>query len=398
MFYCIINCLLYIVSLCFYYVKRKSFDTYFVLLAAYAITAILCLCNVIKNPALYSDIHLFPFFYLYICLLIFLSPYKGLKLGKQVQVINSFPIKVLTWIYILSGFIAIYYTLPDATDLIRSGEWGMLRRRLYSDQDIILYHSLTEKLAKNIHSYLEPFGIVMCFYYLTLEKKNTFIIICAFTSYLGYAFLSSTLVASRGMVVNFMLQLALLFVLFKDSIANRVKRKLGFASLLLCIPLIMYLFAVSISRFGETDAASSTLGYLGHSMLNFNQGVMSTMHDYANGKYFFEYFINLLGGDSTIDLKALGYTGGTGFYTFIGDFYIDWGPIGTVFFAILVSAFLRSFTRKRRFKLSDLVIIVFFASYFMNGVFVIGRGSALSWVMCGVVYIILRFLEITKTN
>lgn len=398
MFYSKINCLLYIVSLCFYYVKRKSIDTYFVLLAAYTITAVLCLCNVIKDPSSYSDIYFYPFIYLFFCLLVFISPYKGLKLGQQVQVINSLPIRILTWVYILSGFIAIYYTLPNTIELIRSGEWGMLRTRLYSDQDIVLYHSFTEKIAKNVHSYLEPFGIVMCFYYLTLEKKQRFLIICAFISYIGYAFLSATLVASRGMVVNFMLQLALVFVLFRDIIAVRIKRKLGFVSLLLCVPLVMYLLTVSISRFGEADATSSTLSYLGHSMLNFNQGVMSTMHDYANGKYFFEFFINLLGGDSSIDLKALGYTGGTGFYTFIGDFYIDWGPIGTVFFAVLVSAFLRRFTRKRRIMLSDLVIIVFFASYFMNGVFVIGRGSALSWVMCGVVYIIVRIVEKTQTN
>ena len=329
----------------------------------------------------------------------FLSPYKGMRIGEHLNIIFNRPIRFLTWIYIISGFIAILYTLPDAIELIRSGEWGTLRHMLYAEEGSIqLYHSLPEKLAKNIHSYLNPFGIVICFYLLTQRKKKPFLIISAFTSYIGYAFLSATLIASRGMVINFMLQLFLTFLIFKDVLSIKAKRIVGFIVILLSIPLAMYVIAVSVSRFGEDGSGSSIFNYLGHSMLNFNQGVMGTMHDYANGKYFFEFFINLLGGDSSIDLKALGYTGGTGFYTFIGDFYIDWGPIGTLFFAVLVSAFLRRFTRKSTIILSDLVIIVFFANYFMNGVFVIGRGSALSWIMCGVVYIIVRFVENTQPN
>ena len=101
----------------------------------------------------------------------------------------------------------------------------------------------------------------------------------------------------------------------------------------------------------------------------------------------------MFGGNSVINLKSLGYTGGSGFYTFIGDFYIDFGPIGTFLLALVVSIFLRHFTKKANKKLSDLVLIVFFANYFMTGVFVIGSGSALSWIMCGVVYLIVRNAE-----
>lgn len=394
MAYSVFNSLLYLGTLYYYYVKYKTVDAYFMLMSAFAFTAVMCMCNEYSAPHAYPNTTLLPYLYMFICLLLFLSPYRGIKIGKQLNVVYNKPVKVLTWIYILSGFIAIWYTLPDAVELIRSGEWGMLRHMLYADEDSIeLYHSLPEKLTKNVHSYLEPFGIVMCFYLLSQKQKKPFIIICAFVSYLGYAFLSATLIASRGMVINFMLKLTLTFLIFKDVISPKVKRIVIICVVLLSIPLTAYIIAVSVSRFGEEGASSSAFDYLGHSMLNFNQGVMGTMHDYAFGKYFLSFVIDLIGGNSSIDLKALGYTGGTGFYTFIGDFYIDFGPIGTLLFALAVSIFLRHFTSKTRKNLSDLVFVVFFANYFMNGVFVIGKGSALSWIMCCVVYLIVRYAE-----
>ena len=394
MVYSAFNSLLYFGVLYYYYIKYKTIDAYFMIMAAFTFVAFMCMCNEISTPNAYPNTTLLPYIYMFMCLLLFLAPYRGMKIGRQLNVIENRPIKILTWIYILSGFVAIWYTLPEAMELIRSGEWGMLRHMLYTDEDSIeLYHSVPERLAKNIHSYLEPFGIIMCFFWLSQKRKRPFVIICAFISYIGCAFLSATLVASRGMVINFMLQLTLSYLIFKDFISKKVKRIAGFFAILLTIPLIAYILAVSVSRFGEDGASSSAFDYLGHSMLNFNQGVMGTMHDYAYGRYFFSYIIKMFGGNSVINLKSLGYTGGSGFYTFIGDFYIDFGPIGTFLLALVVSIFLRHFTKKANKKLSDLVLIVFFANYFMTGVFVIGSGSALSWIMCGVVYLIVRNAE-----
>ena len=325
-----------------------------------------------------------------------------MQVKGTLEIVETRPIRILVWIYIISGLLAIYYTIPTAKELIQSGEWGMLRAQVYSDdENVVLYQSALERMAKNIHSYLRPLGVVMCFYYLTVPKRNKLKLFLIWFSYIGESFLASTLIASRGMIIMVVFNVLLSFVIFKEYISHRVKKIVAIIALLLTIPLTLYMSVVSVSRFGADDAGSSVFMYLGHSMLTFNKGVMGTMHDFAYGKFAFLYFIDLFGGNLSGKMDALmqslGYTGGTGFYTFIGTFYIDWGPIGAFIVAILMAVFLGHFTKKRHKKLSDLILIVYFAGFYMNGVFVIGYSYALGIIMCFVVYFIVKFVESRST-
>jgi oligosaccharide repeat unit polymerase len=342
----------------------------------------------------YENISFLPFVYLYICILLLLSPFKKLANGWQLNVVESKFIKFLTRLYIICGIIAIYYTIPDAVDLIQSGQWGILRQMLYEDQDeVILYHSQFERIVKNIQGYLNPFGIVMCFYQLSNKNRNKIITAGLFVSWIGNEFLSATLVASRGLVALFLLKIILLMTLFKNHIGKLVKRVALFGSIVLSIPLTMYLVAVSISRFGESDAGNSLFMYLGHSMLSFNERLMGSMSDFAYGRYCFDFFLNFFGIKPLTDFKTLGCTGQGDFYTIIGSFYLDWGPIGTILVVLSLMSICNYFCKKKKKQLSDMLMIVYFSNFCMSGVFVVGRGYGLQVIMIFLVYFVLRYME-----
>ncbi len=391
----VINSLLYLGASFFYWLRYRKFDAYMLILLAFTVTALMCHLYYLNNPDPYKNIELLPFVYLFVVLLIFIHPYRGLDIHiSSINIKETRYIKAFTWTVIISGLISLYYTIPEVLELIRSGEWGELRNTLYEDEeDVKLYYSEFERIVKNITGYAHPFIVVMAFYHLSRPKVNKVITTLLFTIWLGNSFFGSMLVASRGMVVISLLEVVLVYLFFKDTIGKKVKKFILIIAIVSLIPVAQYLYDVSISRFGEQEAAYFVFEYLGHSMLNFNENMMVPMYDYADGKYFFNYFLPYFGIDPNINMKDLGYTGGTGFYTFIGSFYIDFGPTGTVLLAILMLFFINYFASKKKKNITDIMVLVFFAKYYLDGVFVIGRGSALEWLMLFVLCVIIKICE-----
>lgn len=390
------NCLLYIFALILYRLHHRQFDTYSLILTSYLATAIFCYLYQLSGTSPYHGTTLFPYLYLFICLLIVLSPLKGFQIKESICVNETSFIKILTWIYIITGIYSIIVTLPDALALFRQGEWGMLRQAIYNEDDVKLYHSAFEGLCKNIHAYMGPLGIILCFNEVAKKDKSIIKIALLFISWLGASFLDATLIASRGLIANLILNVFFCILIFKNSISRRVSRILIVFALILVIPLFAYMMVVSFSRFGEDGAGDSIFFYLGHSMLCFNDSMMGSMHDYAMGKYAFNYFLPFFGLDQNINYTSLGFNEITSFFTVFGSFYIDLGPYLTLPFCILFALFLRQFTKQNKIRISHLICIIFFYSFILDGVFVIGPGYALPWMITIVLYYIIKMTETKK--
>ena len=382
---------MFVIALVLHWIMRRSIDLYFLILSAYTLTSLCCAAYLYTSPKEFENLMLYPFIYLFIVLLIFIAPFKRIDIKLDtINIHNTCMTKALTWVVIIAGIFSLYFTIGEALETIRSGEWGALRQQLYNDEESIeLYHSFFEKIVKNIVGYMHSFIVVILAYHMSRSKINKTIVTLLLIVWLLNGFFDSMLVASRGMVAGMLLEFLLVLSLFKRVISKKIMKTIPVLAFFFLIPVISYLVAVSVSRFGEEDAGSSVFYYLGHSMLTFNADMMVTMHDYAGGKYFCKYFLDMFGMDSDFNLVALGYKGGSSFYTFIGSFYIDFGPIGTFLIAVTVSVFLLTISQKKRYNLSDLMIIVYFANYILCGVFVIGKGSALGFVMlfflCGII-------------
>lgn len=389
----VFNIILYISVLIVYFSKYRRLDIYSFILLLYGITSVLCANYYVDNVDKY-ELTIIPFVYLLVVLLIFIQPFKGLTFDiRKIHIADTKLIKVLIYIYILSGIITIIYGLPKTMMIMADGDFGALRNELYADSDsIILYENNIERFAKNINSYLSTFGVIISFYQLTKVKIPVLYTVILFISWLTPSFLASTLVASRGLIVFLLIKIAIAYLFFKEAIPVKRKRIFIIAGAIVVGYLVLYTMIVSESRFGD-DANDSIKFYLGHSMLAFNDGLVGQIQEYSGGKYFFKWFIDFFGGNSSLDIASLGAKIGSSFITFIGCFYLDFGPIGTLVLALIISRLLIKVSRKRSLKVSDLSILIYFAIFFAQGVFVVGRGMALSWVMAVVVYYILKFSE-----
>lgn len=391
----IINSLFYLVTLLAYYISQKKFDLYFVLVSAYATVALFgtydFAIGLFDNN---FDMSAFRLFYLFAVIMICLKPYRGIQFNaNNIDIFESKYITILLYFYMLCGIAFAYYTLPKAIMLQNAGEWGSLRNDWYSgESSITLYDSQLERFAKNCYSYLSPFGGVITFFQLTKPKINKTLTLFLFSIWFVNSYGAATLVASRGMIMMLAMKITILYVIFRNSIPYNRKKYLAVIATFIGILFGIYTMAVTESRFGD-ESNDSLLSYFGHSMYAFNDGIMRTMHDYAEGRYQFGWLYRAFGLDSHFNWTALGCTHGTAFMTFVGNLYVDFGPFLTPIVAILMSVLVNHFTQKAYFHLSDLIVISFTATWFAEGVFVFAGDQSLQWLMVFVVYNIVKHLE-----
>lgn len=391
----IINSLFYLVTLLAYYISQKKFDLYFVLVSAYATVALFgtydFAIGLFDNN---FDMSAFRLFYLFAVIMICLKPYRGIQFNaNNIDIFESKYITILLYFYMLCGIAFAYYTLPKAIMLQNASEWGSLRNDWYSgESSITLYDSQLERFAKNCYSYLSPFGGVITFFQLTKPKINKTLTLFLFSIWFVNSYGAATLVASRGMIMMLAMKITILYVIFRNSIPYNRKKYLAVIATFIGILFGIYTMAVTESRFGD-ESNDSLLSYFGHSMYAFNDGIMRTMHDYAEGRYQFGWLYRAFGLDSHFNWTALGCTHGTAFMTFVGNLYVDFGPFLTPIVAILMSVLVNHFTQKAYFHLSDLIVISFTATWFAEGVFVFAGDQSLQWLMVFVVYNIVKHLE-----
>ena len=375
--------------------KRKGLDFYKIITLLYLLTAICCALNYAQHPNIYPTLGFIPFLYIFVVLIILFQPLRGFDQDKkELALFDNRAMMSFAWMYIILAFVDTSTSITDAIERFQSGEWGALRNQLYEDADNIeLYANQWQRLVKNLLAYTRPFTFVYAFFSLTQERRSSIFIILLFASIIVPSFISATVVASRGMVFQLAMEIFFGYWMFKDFISKSRKRFLLVGALLMSALFLFYSITVSISRFGEDEAGGSIFSYFGHSMLAFNDQMFYKMHDFAWGKRFFSWFIDAMGGNSTFDFAKAGSTHGTAFFTIVGDIFCDWGHIVTIPIAITVSLLVRQFTQKKTLYFSDLIVIFFYIKTLSAGIFVIGKGQALNWLMMFIMYFIVRAME-----
>lgn len=386
---------LYLIALIVYYHRRKRFDLFFLIMLAYALTAIMGTID--YHLGVFSqtyDLSVFRLSFLFMIILINLLPYRHVDTcNKDIYISENKGITYLLYFFIAAGIVSAYFTLPKAIMLQQMDDWGSLRQDIYAgDSDITLYDSQFERLAKNFYSYLQPFGSIMAFYQLTKPRINKTLTVTLFSVWIINAYASATLVASRGMIMLLALKLLVLYIIFKNIIPSNRKKFMFTSAIVVGVFFFIYTMSVTEARFGD-ESNESLLRYFGHSMYAFDDGIMRTMTDHAWGRYQFGWLYRLMGASSYFSWTALGCTHGTAFMTYVGDLYVDFGTIGTFIIACLMALLVNKFTDKPFYKLSDLVVIGFTASWFTEGIFVFAGDQSMLWFMVFVVYFIVKFLE-----
>jgi len=378
------NFILWLFTFIIYQKRKSTFDVGSFLLLFY-LSIVIVGFYVFNHPLAkvdFKEVSLFPFVYLYAMLMLATYPLLKFDSLKVNSISNPNDYKVNTISIIV--IIAILFQIPDIISNFSTGLSSMLvddsgGAELYSEM-ISNYDKAgdgkIENLASIFSNVFSDISIFLFFYCLTLERKNKFILIGLFIS-IVLTMLSIISSGGRGGVVNILLTVLTCYILFKNflslPIRKRIFKIMVITMLLISFPVIL----ITISRFGQgnTDMGYANAWYYGQSYLNFNNYGIDA-GGIRNGDRTASFFKGLFVDDmpkNYLERRQKYFymkMDESVFYTFVGDFTLDYGAIVTAFIFLLFS-FL--FVRKTKVIGNTIQIHQLFLLFFILCVCVQGQ-------------------------
>lgn len=395
----IINFFLYFSLLFFYWKKYKAIDNGFVLISTYCFVALACLINYSINESEWKNISINALLFLFFINLLFFRPFfkRTDDISDKLKIKNSPVYFVFIYLYIISAGFVIFYGYDSAVQTILKNDWNAVRQDVYSGNNV-MYENQIERFSKMFSGFLQPMAILFFFYLLTDEfsKKHKITIVLLLFAIILPSFLTIISIASRGMLIVLFFEFLVSYFIFKKKFSSKINKIISVGALFFTIIFLIYSISVTKSRFEEN--ASSDLGaqdslifYFGHSMLTFAYGLTDTIREFLWGDY-------LLGKEEILKVgidNLLGTHFDTNFYTYVGALYLDFGPFFTFIIAVIFPLIMSLiFQFKKNVDMADLMIYVYYLTFLINGVFVVGIGYYIGWIMIFIIYFIFKTINL----
>ena len=393
-FYSSFLLLLYTSVYVVFYLKLRRHRTYFgptsLTLLVYAILGI-CSIIVYNDNELsnlyggYGLLTLFPFVYLATIVLLVLQPTARLEKNYDLKIqkpnsniaisflvfyaICSLAIFPNTLAHIQDGLQILFYSAYGGQDLYTEGQLDV-------ERNIFKYNGI-QTIFSVFHDSLNEIAIFLMFYYLTFKKKHKGLIV-----FLSLAFIADLLkpIASgqRTGFVMIMLSIILCYLIFKRYWNSKLQQVVSKIMLVLVVIVSIPFFALTISRFSQSQQGTmgSTLSYVGQANLNFNLYCLDaggTRH----GDRVLRGYKSVLGMEttaSTRDTRDKYYNmkiDDRVFYTYVGDFVLDFGLLLATFILLAYAFIVSSATRLKghEIKFHQLLVLYFSLAISLKGSF-----------------------------
>lgn len=224
--------------------------------------------------------------------------------------------------YIIGFIIYSYIFIPKAIETISSGSFLIAYEELRQDGN--LYGSTLEKWLYYFVSRLNYPALIIGFIYLCLNKglRGTILILSAISAIGIYA----VYIVSRTDIFQIVVIVAVLYVLFKNSIPSKVRKATNKTLLVLAITVIAFGIAITLSRTEYKDDNLWFFDYFGRSVLTFNS-IMEYPIVHNDG-------LNFFGTLTSFSIAHPSYTGKE-FIPLLGRFYVDFGYLSFFIFMII---------------------------------------------------------------
>lgn len=352
--------LFWAVTLFVYQFKKKQFDAGSIILTSYLIYSILSLI-LYNNPFYkFDDITLFPFLYLYALLMICFFPILNYNY-QQIDSIQA-PTRVLLNIVCLIFIVSSFIQLPS---IISNFSKSIIQLLLVSSAGQDLYndamaesYSLGDGSISNLPSIISNaygnFGILLFFYYLTLEDRKTLMTVSLFLSCI-IGLLGNISLGQRGPIVEILLSFVVSYFALKNFFDQRIKKLIRTIGVVFLVIVTIPIIALTNSRFGDTRGGSdsSVFFYAGQQNIIFNNYGLDN-GGIRYGDRVFPFFKRILGFENVPNNfweRRNKYpnliVNDEVFIGFVGDFTLDFGPYITPIIFIIFTIFVFSVTRVR---------------------------------------------------
>lgn len=394
-----------------YIKKKKNFQTGSFALLLYtfsALCAIIYYCNPYYNPI--KALTIIPFAYWLIAFGIICTPlfkYDSLKIIGLKYEINT-----VNWICIIGLFVSIVPFIEQLMQIQMLFNTNLSIADTFSDihddNDKQINYSVVGKIFQRIVWALYDLMFLFFLPVIRSPKVNKLallgIIMVLITRNMEFF-----LLASRNGLLRMILQLVLIIIILYPLMTKKERRRIIKIIIILTTSIISVFVLITIARqmnYSEKNESFTMLYFLsryaGEGMINFNQ-YMFNIENYTNGDYTLWTFKNLLGYD--IPPFSRDYLYGhmqhvTGipmmvFYTFIGFFVIDLGPVFTLFFFSFIAFVMCKLLTYNNslIPVSTLFIFYIFSSTIINGTCVYqftGKNTEYIWLYLAI-FLFLRW-------
>lgn len=382
--YLLIYILLWAIT-CYRYYRKVKFTTGAIIMLSYLIYGVLAffLYDNVYYGRNYKELTLFPFFYLFGMLYIFLIPI--LKYEKRNVMFVKTPSD-----FIVKAFIVIYgicslVTLPNT---IASLQEGLTLLFLDSYGGTELYRAAQENATTRvagvagiyglfaiIHNIFSDVALFIISYYLTTKDKNKYLLLLLAIVIITDLLYPLSKGARTDLVMKFfaiIMALSIFYPYYSQQLKYTIKKIFIVMAIVISIPFM----AMTISRFGEKEGgtAGGMLSYVAQAPLNFNNHVLDN-GGIRNGDRTINLFKQFAGMNPPEDIDEVRYKysnhkiDDSVFSTYVGDFVLDFGPLAAVVIFIILSSIFYRIIRIRRKTISfhSLLIVFFVACISMQG-------------------------------
>lgn len=404
--------IIWVMTLIWYQWKSRILDGGTAIIASYILYAVFSILTI--NDIMFSDIYLplkvFPYIYLYGMLMIALSPtiYLHIKSPNNIGACNT---KILTIVSIII-FICSVLLIPDIVSNFSTGFVKLFTetdagKDAYTEQieEAVDAGSGISNIPAIIYNATSDITVFLCFYFISLKKKNIWII-CALFFAIIIGILMPIMHGQRGGVIAAISTAIVGYMLFRKYIAKKINRAIQIVGLSTIILTSLPIAAITISRFGNLGGgiAGFINWYVGQGSLYFNNFALDAGGT-RNGDRTLNLVKRVIDSDTPIN-----YTERRDMYhnlnidddifsTFVGDFVIDFGPIIAVLIFIVFNGVIIYLIRPRdgTIKLHQLLLVYFTMCICMQGgmtLFSYADSGNLRIVCILLLYAYLRYHEV----
>lgn len=367
--------LAWILVFAWYQFMRPVLDAGSAIIGTYILYAVFSIFS-INDPVFSSSfepLEFFPYLYLFLMLLIALSPaiYNHLRPAKTIKEPHTRVLTCISVIIIVCGLLQVPSILSNFNE-------GLVKLFLDSDAGKDAYESHMEDIGDSgsaitnlpavIFNSLFDISVFLFFYILTLKKRNIYLVIgMGFSIFIGM--MLPVMSGLRGGVIISLLTVIAGYMFFRQYLSKKLNRVIQGLCIFIVIIVSLPIIAISVSRF-DGRSSSGVMGainwYVGQGSLYFNNYGLDA-GGIRNGDRTANLFKRVIDSDTprNYDERRNKYyyleMDDYYFTTFVGDFTIDYGPVAAVFIFIIFNGLVLTQIRPRDGTLRlDQMLLVFF--------------------------------------
>lgn len=365
------NFSLYFVTFIVYQCKKKYFSIGSFVLLFYTFLSLLAI-PLFNSPFTteFSDLNFFPFIYLYVALMMCFSPLLRFKDRKvsSIKMPDSNMMNIISIIIIISFIVKFLTELSSFSIDDTLLDPAALAKNYYEREREAGEPSFGFSNALRFMSTLFSPVLVLFFFYNILAK-NKLLSLGIAASIVSYLIMSLSK-GDRYYIFNLFMDIPFLFLLFRHKLDKITRKRVGWALAGVGSLLVIGLATLTMGRFANNKQQTEYLIY--------------GIETYAaqNFIFFNNYGLDAGGiryGDNTANLvrRILGLKASNDpregqltyshlkidnsrFYTFVGDFTLDYGPVAGFFILMLMAIFFWRILRIKdngEYKFNQIIIL-----------------------------------------